>query len=59
MSSYDLIDFSDWVSKNYTPDNGIGFWVPSDNIDGEPITSKELVEIYLDTIKYIKPYRNE
>jgi hypothetical protein len=50
----ELIVFMNWVSKNWIPDNGIGYWVPSDNIylvsNGykidESITTEELIEIY-------------
>ena len=41
MENKDLLD---WVSKNYTPDNGIGYWLPIENIDGDSITSFELLE---------------
>ena len=54
MNNEELIVFMNWVSKNWTPDNGIGHWVPSDNIYlvstgyqlDESITTEELIEIY-------------
>ena len=46
MSKEELIIFMDWITKNYTPDNGIGYWVPSDNNSADPITSEELLILY-------------
>ena len=54
MNNEELIVFMNWVSKNWTPDNGIRHWVPSDNIYlvstgyqlDESITTEELIEIY-------------
>ncbi len=34
----------DWVSKNYTPDNGVGYWLPIFDVDAEPITTKDLLK---------------
>lgn len=48
MSKEELITFMDWVSKNYIPDNGIGYWVPSDYSHGDAITSEELLILYLE-----------
>jgi hypothetical protein len=57
MSNEELIVFMNWVSKNWTPDNGIGHWVPHRGnlniyLDDAPwpgftpITTEELIEIY-------------
>jgi hypothetical protein len=37
-------DLLDWVSKNYTPDNGIGHWLPIDDIGADSITSFQVLE---------------
>lgn len=34
----------DWVSKNYTPDNGVGYWLPIFDVNAEPITTKDLLK---------------
>tara|TARA_Y100000592_G_scaffold27336_1_gene43438 strand:+ start:1313 stop:1474 length:162 start_codon:yes stop_codon:yes gene_type:complete len=47
MDKQEIIIFIDWISKNYTPDDGIGYWLPSNNNSADSITSEELLRLYI------------
>jgi hypothetical protein len=51
MNKTEIIVFMNWVSKNYTPGKGIGYWFPSNSINGDSITTPELLRLYLNQNK--------
>lgn len=57
MNKEELLVLIDWISENYTPDNGIGYWVPSHDNIADSITSEELLRLYREHTKYITPYK--
>jgi len=46
FSKADVLKLLNWVSKEYTPDNGIDYWLPSFDNASISITSEAVFEIY-------------
>ena len=45
----DTVKLLDWITKNYTPDNGIGYWIANDpQVEDDVITSEQLLSVYRD-----------
>lgn len=44
FSEEDMIDFGNWLSKNYNISDGIGWWNSHDS--NEDISTKELIQLW-------------